>query len=148
MYIYLDFIYIYIYVFRYMYVFVCVCVYIHTFHAYLYFFMQIHSSLSSSSASSPGQFRPRACRPSTLQGYLVHRKLRPRRTLQQDHAQGRMVALGGGGLCLMSEVIFYLRVFSEPRALEGSILYDDQRAAFGQPSFTHTNQCMHAYIFD
>jgi len=31
-----------------------------------------------------------------LQGYLVHKKTLPPRTLQQDYAEGPVVVLGGG----------------------------------------------------
>ena len=35
-----------------------------------------------------------------LQGYLAHKKLLTRRTLQQDHIKGHMVVLGGGRFLL------------------------------------------------
>ena len=33
-----------------------------------------------------------------VKGYLAHKKPPPRRTLQQDYAQGLVVALGGGAV--------------------------------------------------
>ena len=32
-----------------------------------------------------------------VQGYLAHKKPRPPRTLQREHAKGPMMVLGGGG---------------------------------------------------
>ena len=59
------------------------------------------SLLGTPSATST---EPSTLSPKALQGYLAHKKQRPPRTQQQEHAQGRMVVLRGGGLFLMSEL--------------------------------------------
>ena len=48
-----------------------------------------------------------------LQGYIADAKQTPPRTLQQDYVQGHMVALGRGGVFLMSQVPLYSGTSSE-----------------------------------
>ena len=61
---------------------------------------ELKTALTATKKSAFSVVKPQ---PSTLQGYLAHKRPQPHRTLQKDYAYGPTAVLGGGPF-LMSEV--------------------------------------------